>query len=321
MFEIKISKYEIRSVNWHTVFHLQKPSDYKFEYGVSDPHTGDHKSQWEIKENGVVQGEYRLLEPDGTTRIVQYTADDIHGFRAVVKKIGHAVHPPSIKHATVSPSSVIVPQIENEYNTVPYYKSYDGSGDNYVNNLPLQLKNLGELGQRYLSLPQNIQSAEDEAVYHSVKENQQSLENRAEQTLSHIPYSFPSEISPHYFYPSTDGIIKKDAITSYVDKTSYIAENIPSASSEQMPSQLIGQVLSSPILENSDYSSHSPQVQNGLNYVLGDQQSSLVESLLKGIRIDHPYGESSSSFYSTTGNIEDDSVYKSHTTDDFTPNW
>lgn len=61
---------------------------------MSDPHTGDHKSQWEVKENGVVRGAYSLLEPDGSTRIVEYIADD-DGFRAVVKKIGPSVHPSS----------------------------------------------------------------------------------------------------------------------------------------------------------------------------------------------------------------------------------
>lgn len=34
-----------------------------------------------------------MNEPDGTIRIVEYTADDDNGFNAVVKKIGHAVHP------------------------------------------------------------------------------------------------------------------------------------------------------------------------------------------------------------------------------------
>lgn len=65
---------------------------YKFEYGVKDPHTGDHKSQWEIRDGDVVKGEYTLDEADGTKRVVQYTADDKSGFNAVVKKIGHANH-------------------------------------------------------------------------------------------------------------------------------------------------------------------------------------------------------------------------------------
>jgi len=34
-----------------------------------------------------------LYEPDGTQRIVEYTADKHNGFNAVVKKIGHAHHP------------------------------------------------------------------------------------------------------------------------------------------------------------------------------------------------------------------------------------
>lgn len=38
-------------------------------------------------------GGYSLYEPDGTKRIVEYTADKHHGFNAVVKKVGHAHHP------------------------------------------------------------------------------------------------------------------------------------------------------------------------------------------------------------------------------------
>lgn len=41
----------------------------------------------------VVKGEYSLKEPDGTIRIVKYTADDKNGFNAVVIRKGHAVHP------------------------------------------------------------------------------------------------------------------------------------------------------------------------------------------------------------------------------------
>lgn len=38
-------------------------------------------------------GGYSLYEPDGTKRIVEYTADKHHGFNAVVKKVGVAHHP------------------------------------------------------------------------------------------------------------------------------------------------------------------------------------------------------------------------------------
>uniref|UniRef100_A0A182NXS1 Uncharacterized protein n=1 Tax=Anopheles dirus TaxID=7168 RepID=A0A182NXS1_9DIPT len=60
---------------------------YKFEYGVKDYHTGDHKSQWEVRDGDVVKGEYTLDEPDGSVRIVKYHADAKNGFEAVVKNI------------------------------------------------------------------------------------------------------------------------------------------------------------------------------------------------------------------------------------------
>ncbi|XP_001659628.2 adult-specific cuticular protein ACP-20 [Aedes aegypti] len=60
---------------------------YKFEYGVKDMKTGDHKSQWEMRDGDVVKGSYTLDEPDGTQRIVEYRADDKHGFEAIVKTI------------------------------------------------------------------------------------------------------------------------------------------------------------------------------------------------------------------------------------------
>ncbi|XP_067001087.2 cuticle protein 19 [Anabrus simplex] len=76
---------------------------YAFDYGVQDAHTGDHKHQWEHRDGDVVKGSYSLAEPDGTVRIVEYTADDHNGFNAVVKKTGHAVHPqPVIAKAVVA---------------------------------------------------------------------------------------------------------------------------------------------------------------------------------------------------------------------------
>ncbi|XP_074030185.1 cuticle protein-like [Leptinotarsa decemlineata] len=66
---------------------------YQFEYGVADPHTGDHKSQHEVRDGDVVKGYYTVADPDGTLRTVHYTADDHNGFNAVVEKSGHASHP------------------------------------------------------------------------------------------------------------------------------------------------------------------------------------------------------------------------------------
>ncbi|XP_065360729.1 adult-specific cuticular protein ACP-20-like [Calliphora vicina] len=66
---------------------------YQFDYGVKDLKTGDIKNQWEHRDGGLVKGGYSLKESDGTTRVVEYSADDHNGFNAVVKKIGHAHHP------------------------------------------------------------------------------------------------------------------------------------------------------------------------------------------------------------------------------------
>ncbi|KAK7603599.1 hypothetical protein V9T40_003598 [Parthenolecanium corni] len=71
---------------------------YKFEYGVHDPHTGDIKKQYEERDGDVVRGYYSLVEPDGSIRIVEYTADDKHGFQATVRKIGPSHHPPPHHH-------------------------------------------------------------------------------------------------------------------------------------------------------------------------------------------------------------------------------
>ncbi|NP_001165710.1 cuticular protein 1 precursor [Acyrthosiphon pisum] len=65
------------------------PAPYNFEYSVNDPHTYDVKSQSEYSDgNGYVKGSYSLLEADGSTRTVEYTADDYNGFNAVVKNEG-----------------------------------------------------------------------------------------------------------------------------------------------------------------------------------------------------------------------------------------
>ncbi|XP_057339617.1 adult-specific cuticular protein ACP-20-like isoform X2 [Microplitis mediator] len=76
-----------------------------FNYGVNDPYTGDVKSQEEVRVGDVVKGSYSINEPDGTIRVVEYTADDHNGFNAVVKKIGHSVHPipPIAKYHPIVP--------------------------------------------------------------------------------------------------------------------------------------------------------------------------------------------------------------------------
>ncbi|XP_026761546.2 larval cuticle protein A3A-like [Galleria mellonella] len=59
---------------------------YSFAYDVQDGHSGDSKSQHETRDGDVVQGSYSVVDPDGTKRTVEYTADPHNGFNAVVHR-------------------------------------------------------------------------------------------------------------------------------------------------------------------------------------------------------------------------------------------
>ncbi|CAG4943661.1 larval/pupal rigid cuticle protein 66-like [Colias croceus] len=88
-----------------------------FSYGVSDPHTGDVKSQHETRVGDNVVGQYSLLESDGTRRTVDYAADAHNGFNAVVRKdpalVAHSAvvaAPVAAAHLTYS-----APVVANSY--------------------------------------------------------------------------------------------------------------------------------------------------------------------------------------------------------------
>lgn len=78
----------------HTLHQLEEhsPAQYDFSYSVNDPHTGDVKEQHESRQGDNVQGQYSLVEPDGQRRTVQYTADAVNGFNAVVLRDGVSQH-------------------------------------------------------------------------------------------------------------------------------------------------------------------------------------------------------------------------------------
>ncbi|XP_018392173.1 PREDICTED: alpha-protein kinase 1-like [Cyphomyrmex costatus] len=59
---------------------------YSFAYDVQDAVTGDSKAQYETRNGDIVRGSYSLIEADGTRRIVEYTADPINGFNAIVSR-------------------------------------------------------------------------------------------------------------------------------------------------------------------------------------------------------------------------------------------
>ena len=65
---------------------LDASPQYSFAYDVQDAVTGDSKAQYETRNGDLVQGSYSLIEADGTRRIVEYTADPINGFNAVVSR-------------------------------------------------------------------------------------------------------------------------------------------------------------------------------------------------------------------------------------------
>lgn len=59
---------------------------YSFAYDIRDALTGDSKSHIEDRNGDLVKGQYSLNDPDGTRRIVDYTADSVNGFKAIVRK-------------------------------------------------------------------------------------------------------------------------------------------------------------------------------------------------------------------------------------------
>ncbi|XP_039440826.1 cuticle protein 8-like [Culex pipiens pallens] len=97
--------------------HYAEPKDshhhpqYKFEYGVQDGHTGDHKAQWEQRDGDHVKGSYTLDEADGGHRVVEYQSDGHGGINIQVKKVGG--HAPALKapqhhhHEIVAPIPVV----------------------------------------------------------------------------------------------------------------------------------------------------------------------------------------------------------------------
>jgi hypothetical protein len=81
---------------------------YSYSYDVQDALTGDSKGHKETRNGDYVQGVYYLVEPDGTRRIVEYTADPVNGFNAVVHR---------------EPATVAAPLTSAiSYGVKPYYR-------------------------------------------------------------------------------------------------------------------------------------------------------------------------------------------------------
>jgi len=91
---------------------------YRFSYGVDDKLTGDNKGQVEERDGDVVRGEYSLIDADGYKRTVQYTADPINGFNAVVNR------EPLVKSVAVAPVVKTVAAPVAHYAAPAAYASY-----------------------------------------------------------------------------------------------------------------------------------------------------------------------------------------------------
>ncbi|XP_069705134.1 cuticle protein 19-like [Periplaneta americana] len=90
---LELPHYAPIPVEHHVEEHHHAHPKYEFKYGVKDEHTHDIKEQHEKRDGHKVEGYYKLLEADGTTRTVHYTADKHTGFHAHVERSGHATHP------------------------------------------------------------------------------------------------------------------------------------------------------------------------------------------------------------------------------------
>ncbi|XP_020290124.1 larval cuticle protein A3A-like [Pseudomyrmex gracilis] len=97
---------------------------YSYAYDVHDSLTGDAKSQQETRDGDVVQGSYSLLEADGTRRIVDYTADPVNGFNAVVRKepIAVAAAPLAVKTVAAAPVAHVAHAAPLAYAAAPVAK-------------------------------------------------------------------------------------------------------------------------------------------------------------------------------------------------------
>ncbi|XP_039288411.1 cuticle protein 7 [Nilaparvata lugens] len=92
---------------------------YSYSYAVQDPVTGDTKQQQESRDGDVVQGSYSLVEADGSLRTVEYTADPVNGFNAVVSNSATGIVSAPAKVA--APAPVIAAKAAPVYAPAPVY--------------------------------------------------------------------------------------------------------------------------------------------------------------------------------------------------------
>uniref|UniRef100_A0A1I8NBM0 Cuticle protein n=1 Tax=Musca domestica TaxID=7370 RepID=A0A1I8NBM0_MUSDO len=112
--------------------YVAKP-EYEFAYGVEDTQAHILHNRNEMRDGDAVKGVYSVVDPDGTLRVVRYTADDVNGFQAEVVRNGISAIHGQLQKDTPAPSHI--PTDYNNhygYNRYPSLNSY--SADNYNNN-------------------------------------------------------------------------------------------------------------------------------------------------------------------------------------------
>ncbi|KAL3283007.1 hypothetical protein HHI36_006164 [Cryptolaemus montrouzieri] len=165
---------------------MMKPSDYSFSYGVKDLHSGDVKNQWEEKKGNIVTGQYSLMEPDGSTRTVDYTADDKNGFNAIVKFNQHFVHPITKSKGAVSHNHIrIHPSHEAVFNL-------QNHGDKY----PKSQSEVQTVVHHEVKYPKSYSEIQSTSVVESadVAENHEQENELVKSTYVYIPKEEDSEV-------------------------------------------------------------------------------------------------------------------------------
>jgi len=84
---------------------------YNYGYSIQDGLTGDSKGHQESRNGDVVQGQYSLVEPDGSTRTVTYTSDPVNGFNAVVDRTAPHVAVAKVHAAPVAYAAAPVAKV------------------------------------------------------------------------------------------------------------------------------------------------------------------------------------------------------------------
>ncbi|TRY77411.1 hypothetical protein TCAL_08778 [Tigriopus californicus] len=98
--------------------HDKSRPKFEYNYGVSDPVTGDQKTHTESRDGDVVRGQYSFVDSDGSIRTVTYTADNVHPVTPVPAELHstplahHAIHEvehPTIEGSETTPLAVVGP--------------------------------------------------------------------------------------------------------------------------------------------------------------------------------------------------------------------